>query len=227
MRDDLEKWAEKWDKALADGVFETPKEHVPSPEVNPSDFFGNWRPAAANGEVIKDVDSQYWNNVYKLSSHSGEYHDPLEVEHDAAMTGTEPVSISEELDQKDINASKDRVSKLQDKPLRNTPSKEDLGVKAKELGNTANPIYPESRGKDQRRHVTPSWTDGPQLLELVNMKLNLYKLEVKLNSDKNFGAFQGDTQKMKEVQDQIEFLKGEIDKLSNSLSPDFIEDENS
>jgi hypothetical protein len=225
MKDDLEKWADKWDKALADGIFETPKEHIPSPEVNPSDFFGNWRPE--NTEAIKDIDSQYWNDVYKLSSNSGEYHDPLDVEHDPSMSGVDPVTITEDLDQKQIAASKDRVSKPQDKALRNTPSKEDLTTKAKELGNTANPIYPESRGKDQRRHVTPNWTDGPQLLELVNMKLNLYKLEVKLNGDKSFGAFQGDTQKMKFVQDQIETLKAEIDKLSNSLAPDFVEDENS
>jgi hypothetical protein len=226
MREDIEKWAEKWDKALADGIFEAPKEHVPTPEVNPSDFFGNWRPE--NTVDINNVDTKYWNNVYKLSNHSGESPDPLEeIDHEPALSGEEPVTISEEFDQKEINAAKDRVSKLQDKPLRDTPTKENLGIKAKELGNTANPIYPESRGKDQRRHVTPNWSDGQELLELVNIKLNLYKLEVKLNSDKNFGDFRGDTQKMKDVQAQIENLKEEIDKLSSSLSPDFIEDENS
>lgn len=110
---------------------------------------------------------------------------------------------------------------------REVPSKDSLGVKAAELGNTAQPIFPSTRGEDQRKHVTPEFADGTKLREIVAMKDNLYKLEVKLNASPKFGAFGPDAPEVKKIQATINSLKKKIDDLSNSLSPDYIEDENS
>lgn len=210
MREDFEKWQDQWDKAIEDNIFQdAPKPPVPSSEVGASDFFGNYRPGDETS--LNDVDGEYWDRVYKLSNQQHNFSpDPLDDVQDEILTEDVPT----------VDASKP-----QNKPLRDLPGKEPLSVKGAELSNTANPIYPPTRGEDQRNRVTPDWSTGPQLSELVNMKYNLYELEVKLNANPNFGAMTGDTDAVKKIQDQINDLKMRLNHLSNSLSPDFMQQE--
>lgn len=200
---DFEKWVQQWDKACKDGVFAETKPYIPTTEVHPTDFFGSWHPSEKE-TTLKDVDANYWNQVYKLSNHSGDAPDILNEQD---------------------NHPEERVSKIQDKPLRKLPAKKVLGTKGKELANTANPVEPPSRGIDQRRKVTPDWSDGPDLIELDELKKKVLDLQAKLNSDEDFGSFRGDSKKMKAIQGQIDKIKDDIDYLSNSLSPDFVQDE--
>jgi hypothetical protein len=109
--------------------------------------------------------------------------------------------------------------------LRDVPTKDSLATKAAELGNTANPVYPSTRGDDSRSNVTPNWSDGDGLRELVEMKHKLSELQVKINSHPKFGAYGPDSPEIKKIQNQINELKSKIDSLSNSLSPDFVQDE--
>lgn len=199
----LEKWIEKWEEAMKKEEFkETP------PVKNSSlDYFGNFsHNAPAATPNIKDCDSKYWRDVYKLSVDST---DPLE---DDVLTEDQGI----------------KNDPLGSEPLgkqRDVPTKDSLGVKGAELGNTANPIYPDTRGEDQRKKVTPDWADGTKLRELVDMKDSLYKLEVKLNSNPKFGAYGPDAPEIKKIQGQIDDLKEKIDQLSNSISPDFVQRE--
>ena len=100
-----------------------------------------------------------------------------------------------------------------------------MGQKAAEFGNTANPDYPQNRGADNRNKVTPEWSDGPKIREIANMYRNLYELQCKLNYNPKFGAFGEDTSDISKIQSQIDEIKYSIDKLSDSLSPDFVQDE--
>jgi hypothetical protein len=199
----LDGWMEKWQSAQEKGIF---KESVKPPVVNQqsksSDYFGNIRetPAPKKGVSLNECDAKYWKQVYQRSNN-------------------EPVV--------------EQTSKIKDDPiesepqgkLRDVPTQGELGVKGAELGNTANPVEPPSRGEDQRKHVTPNWSDGVGIREIAYMKHNLYNLEVKINSHPKFGAYGEDAPEIKRIQAQIDTLRHEIDELSNSLSPDFVQDE--
>jgi len=218
MNAELEKWMDVWAKAQEQGIFpETPKEQEVNPQQYQTDYFGNVRAAALgsdkNREILSECDAKYWNQLYKRTKG--------EVVTEEAKPTTEQTSKV-----KGVGTEEPLASEPQGK-LRDVPSKDDLGTKAAELGNSANPIYPSTRGEDQRKHVTPEWADGKGLRELVYMKHNLYNLEVKINSNPKFGAYGPEAPEIKKIQGQIDELKYKIDELSNSLSPDFVQDENS
>ena len=68
---DLDRWADQWEKAQADGVFEDAPNHFnPSPQTSDPSFFGPVD--AENSSEVKDCDADYWNSVYQMSSHSGD-----------------------------------------------------------------------------------------------------------------------------------------------------------
>lgn len=207
MNSELEKWMDVWEKAQEKNIFPNePKQDI-NPQVYSTDYFGNVRKDGKETVNLNDCDAKYWNQVYRLSKH-----------------GT-PDITDEQLNEQTSKISDDPLGSEPQGKTREVPTKSDLGVKGAELGNTANPIEPPSRGEDQRKHVTPEWADGKGLRELVYMKHNLYNLEVKINSSPKFGAYGSDSPEIKKVQTQIDELKHKIDELSNSLSPDFVQDE--
>jgi hypothetical protein len=208
MNAELEKWMDVWEKAQEKGIFpDEPKQQEVNPQVYQTDYFGNVHKDGKDTVSLNECDVKYWNQVHKLSK------------------GDKALDITEQTSKIDgIGTEEPLASKPQGK-LRDTPSKMDLGDKGAELGNTANPVEPPSRGEDQRKHVTPEWADGKGLRELVYMKHNLYNLEVKINSNPKFGAYGDEAPEIKKIQTQIDELKHKIDELSNSLSPDFIQDE--
>jgi hypothetical protein len=60
--DDLNSWAEKYDKAVKDGIFNNPeKEHTPSIQTADSSFFGPYD--AKPTDVVSDEDAAYWRDV--------------------------------------------------------------------------------------------------------------------------------------------------------------------
>lgn len=206
MNAELEKWMDVWDKAQEKGIFDddAPKPPLINQQVYSSDYFGNVQVKDKQEDIsLNECDAKYWNLVYRLSKHQGESPDVFKEEKSNPPLGSEPIGKTREV-----------------------PKESDLAVKGAELGNTANPIEPPSRGNDALpRKVTPNWSDGEELRELVDMKHSLYKLEVKINSHPKFGAYGADAPEIKKIQDQIEDLKEKIDSLSTSLSPDFVQDE--
>ncbi len=207
MNAELEKWMDVWEKSQAKGIFpETPKQEINSQQFQ-TDYFGNVCKSGKESVSLNECDVKYWNAVHKMAK-SGK--------------GTDIFEQTSKID--GIGTEEPLASKPQGK-LRDTPAKDDLAQKGAELGNTANPVEPPSRGEDQRKKVTPEWADGKSLRELVYMKSNLYNLEVKINSHPKFGAYGEEAPEIKKIQSQIDELRHKIDELSNSLSPDFIQDE--
>jgi hypothetical protein len=206
MRDDKEfnNWCGKWEAALKTPAFKS-KNPPQETKQEKTDFFGNALPKSSDKPVcLNEVDTKYWKFLAGKSNL---------FEQDTLTA--EPTINSNPLGSKSLKSQRD------------LPTPNELGDKARELGNTANPVYPSTRGADWRNKVTPEWSDGPKIREIANMYRNLYELQCKLNYNPRFGAFGEDSNDISKIQSQIDEIKYSIDKLSDSLSPDFVSDENS
>lgn len=206
-RENFEKWQSQWDKAVQEKVFADTSNAPKDSGSGYTDFFGVQNNAV--GKIIQDADTEYWNKVYRMSSHMGQAPNPLEEEeHDPKMQGDSPVTISED-------------APVENKELAPTtkPDGKSVSKITDELGGLANPVRASTRGVDANNRVTPSFAGGEELIELHKMKEQLQKLEDKLAADpmvENKGA--------KKVMSQIDALWKQIDELSNTLSPDFVRD---
>lgn len=86
-------------------------------------------------------------------------------------------------------------------------------------GKSANPIYPDSVGKDQDA-PKPAWVDEKVFEEVEKLKKQLYDLEVKLNTEEAGGKKWVEKchhPETKKVWTQIESMRKRIDTLSNNL----------
>lgn len=193
IREDFDTWMDQWDKAQKDGVFDdAAKPITPTPQNYADDFFGTHRPAEKTS--IRDVDAEYWNQVYKMSKGEDSF------DHEG-MTG-EPVTIQEDapVDKKELV----KTTKSDNKSVANITD---------DLGGLANPVHASQRGHDKYDKVTPNWAGGEDLVELHNLKVSLQELEDKVAS----APMQPD----KKVLAQIKSLWTKINELSDSLNPDF------
>jgi len=100
-------------------------------------------------------------------------------------------------------------------------SKKEAKAASNKLGSTFNPVYPNTKGKDQDVVVTQNWgVGGKELNDLEDLKKRLYDLEVKLNS----AGIVKDAKKKKKDSDESTILKGlsdlkaQIDELSDKLN---------
>lgn len=98
----------------------------------------------------------------------------------------------------------------------------DVVAKSKDLANAPNPVHHNTHGKDQDLHVTPNWTDGEKLKKLSELKLKLHKL-----GDELAAVVGGDGKKSAAVGKKLETLNKQFDDLSNSLQPDYVEEDES
>jgi len=210
-RDNFDKWVDQWEKAQRDGIFnDSPKPPVPTQNYGGDDFFGNHRPQ--QNSTLKDVDAQYWNQVYRMSSNMGQAPDPLgEEEHDPSMTGDQPAVIQEDAP----------VGGKNDFKLAPTTKKDGKSSSriTDDLGGLANPVHASTRGVDNNNRVTPNWAGGSEIMELHKMKEQLQKLEDKIAADpmlENKGT--------KRVLSQIDALWKKLDELSDTLTPEFVQE---
>lgn len=84
---------------------------------------------------------------------------------------------------------------------------------------SANPIYPDSVGKDQD-NPKPSWVKEDFLEEISNLKQKLYDIELELGKEDAGGGKWVEKchhPKDESLLSKIEKLKNEIDTLSNKL----------
>lgn len=89
------------------------------------------------------------------------------------------------------------------------------------LANAYNPVYPNTVGKDQDLNVTPNWgVGGKEIEQLEELKKELHSLEVKLNSILDEKKSENDSAQENKIQEKIDSLKKEIDKLSDTLAGD-------
>lgn len=188
-QDQFDNWTKQWEKAQEDGIFaNAPK----PPQVRPqhsADFFGQYPTLDA---PANQSDLEYWKQVYDRSRHQGDAPD---------LAGEEVITEQRATGRKVVAEQQ-------------SPSKKELGEVAKKLFNGPNPIYPYSLGKDQDLKVTDNWTDGKELVELNNIRVELEKLESKLN------ALEGLGKSGKDVEGKIAQLRNKADELSDSLKGD-------
>jgi hypothetical protein len=207
--DDINKWADQYEKAQADGVFDdAPMPPGATKQTADVSFFGpaNTKPTAD----INSVDATYWNKIKELSMSD----DP-----------TASFSLDSFSDNEELAGEEDKLIQEQTKKeVLSIPMDQPLGDLAKTAADSPNPVEPPSVGKDQRRRVTPNWTDGQELRELDELKRSLYDLEVKLSGPDGLINSGGVGQNNDKVEQQIEALKRDIDELSNTLSPKFWQD---
>ena len=82
--DNLERLAQLWDKAQANGVFATPPNpETPSVTQNKSDssYFGLVQSHSTN--QVNDCDAKYWKQMWEASRRGLSYADPLALREDA------------------------------------------------------------------------------------------------------------------------------------------------
>jgi hypothetical protein len=196
--DQFDKWCDQWEKALGTDEFKAsskPAEASTGFNGTEPDFFGNYRPQEKSSVNLKDSDSEYWKQVYKMSAHPGMAPD---------ITDDEDM-ITEELNDEEKETF----------PYTKPDKKSSVEI-TDDLGKLPQRVQANTRGKDQRLKVTPNWSCGDELVELHNLKIKLQKLEDKLSSDPMTNE-----KKSKTIIEKIKALKEKIDDVSDSLSPDF------
>jgi hypothetical protein len=195
---DFDKWTSQWEKSQQDGTFaDAPKPPQVTQQAGPNDFFGNHRPAEKSN--LKDVDAEYWRQVYDLSSHAGQAPDV-------------------------ISEAKKKEQDHCGSPVKTAKSKDETGKVAKTLGKNPNPIYRDTVGRDGSdddepegtTRVSPATGTDEQFMKLESLKRKLYDLECKMHSSEGLSE-----SKTKNLLPKFASIWKQIDDLSNEFSPKY------
>jgi hypothetical protein len=192
-KQNIENWAEKYEKAVADGVFNEPNQEVkPTPKTSEETFFGsqNCHPT----DNIADNDADYWRNVYSRTANPN-----YRVDSKGELINDHAITEASYLQQEQKKADPELVKTVE------------------KIVTAANPIQYHTAGKDQ--DLTPQslgLTFSPEdVNDLSEMKIRLHDLQDQLNS------FEGRGTNGKKFESQIASLKAKIDDLSDSLTTTF------
>ena len=193
--DELNGWADMYDKAQEDGVFEAaPKPVQPNLQTSDNSFFGlvNTDPT----EEVSDVDAEYWQQVYERTEETTPF---------GGVAGEIEIQYEDD----EINESVVEEADKKGKP----------GDVAKAMLDSPNPIHPTSAGKDQELKPTPNWCcaddDSKGVVEVEELKRKLYDLECKLSGP------DGLKESAPKIDKQLEAMKKKIDELSDRLNPNY------
>ena len=85
------------------------------------------------------------------------------------------------------------------------------------MANTNNPVYPNSIGKDTKNNPENNFTHGKMLDELTELKDKLHTMLADMHKNEALGK------NVKNAESSIEKISKEIDKLSDSLNGNVIE----
>jgi hypothetical protein len=203
---EFDDWVAQWEKAQSDGTFE----NAPKPPVqNNNSFFGMNYSTEDSDLPPGDADTQYWNQVYQRSDHSGQAPDIAAPEEMLTETKKKPVEKKPEPPKKKVKPLPER------RPLNEEAVDPNIKKIVKGNQNSPNPIYYYSAGKDQEPHVTPNFTDGPKMRELIDLKLKVHALEGKVNT--MIGEGKPDTQ-VDKVERELRKIREKLDELSDTLN---------
>lgn len=212
-----DKWQKEWDRVRNSPEFNY---KVAPKKKNVTSFFGGYdMPTDGEYGEVDVNDASYWDNVYDNSVERSITVLNEEKKEAVAKSGKKPIKQKKGKDDPSEKypdpAGKAKCSLPGEKYDGDTLA--DVG---KHLGKQVNPIQYPSRGKDARKHVTPNFTCGKELVELHNMKKALSELESKLGSARALAK----NKEVKKIKTQIDDLWDKIDELSDKLSPDFLTD---
>lgn len=207
----LNNWADMYEKAQDSGVFEAaPKPHLPSPQTSQDSFFGLQQTNPTSD--VNGVDSEYWSDVYhRIRDNRGNMAPDVTQPDDDVLDG--------DLMQETLKLAGEDVQEAHT-PEKLEKAKDHPAVKH---ASAQNPTNPWTTGKDQRRKVTPNWTEGEELEELDKLKRSLYDLEVKLSGPDGLREDKDNS----EVISKLDKLKKDIDELSDALAPQSWQDRES
>lgn len=157
----LQNWADKYEKAQSDGVFEgAPSPPVPTPQTAEDNFWGmvNSNPT----DAVSRPDAQYWKNLWDATRPDGPSSIVIEEE-------TEEV-VEEEAYEKAI-----------DKEIP-TPGDENNA-------KSFNPTHRDSQGEDQALETEPLGVSfsAKDVNDLAEMKVKLHALQDKMNTNEGLG----------------------------------------
>lgn len=97
------------------------------------------------------------------------------------------------------------------------PSNKKKKKHAKKMANTNNPVYPNTRGKDNKINPKTDFAGGPNLDKLIELKGKLHDLKVQLTKDENLGK------NVDKIESSVDRMSKEIDKLSDMLNGNIID----
>lgn len=97
------------------------------------------------------------------------------------------------------------------------PSKKKIKKHANKMANTNNPVYPNTRGKDNKIKPNTDFAGGPNLDKLIDLKSKLHDLKVQLTKDENQGK------NVEKIEASVDKMSKEIDKLSDMLNGSIID----
>lgn len=220
LGDDFTKWQGQWEKALADGTFDdAPHPPGATPEHEPSDFFGQNRPNVGSKD-IKDVDADYWNQVYQRAAHPNDAPDIL-TEAKKMPGKAEDPKLAKKAPSVKKGKESDKVN-LDDKVKDNGGEDGDDNSlrkkKAKAVADDPNPQHPNNFGRDgvskktDRTRITAGWAADESIQKLHDLKLDLYDLECQMSDKAGLNEA-----KAKNIQTKIKSVKTKIDDLSNEF----------
>jgi hypothetical protein len=90
MRDDFDKWTDQWEAAQKEGIFADAPKPAPQPIA---DFFGQY--PTVDDKPLKDVDAEYWNQVYRMSQ--GDHDAPDVTQYQDDLLQEEKLPTKDEL----------------------------------------------------------------------------------------------------------------------------------
>ena len=197
-------WVDMWEKAQSDGTFkDAPK--PPPARGGGNSFFGVHSSSPDADLPPSEADTEYWNQVYQRSNNAGD-----------APDIASPEMLQEQKKPVEKKPEEPRRKKKRPQPL--CESKDDtdaeIGRIAKAQGRSPNPVWHYTVGKDQEPHITPNWSDGDKLNDLIDLKVKLHALEGKLNT--MIGAGKPDRQ-VRQIESELRKLRTRLDELSDSL----------
>jgi len=199
QKDDLQDYADKWEKALKDGIFKDSKAESP---IKEDPFFDMIKKEPTNQFNPNDVD--YWNKIQDMSS------------------DTNGFTVLNESKKKSTKKKESMANfKPVDNSLKSNKSINNIVKKVKKLGNNPNPVHHDSYGKDTedesgKTKVTAGLSSDDRIPSLQELYKALYKLEVKMSSKDGLNKKSIDG-----MQRSIRKVKNLITKVSDSMGGDF------
>ena len=190
-KEELEDWASKYEKAVADGVFGEPDDnYTPTPKTSEESFFGaqNTHPT----DNVGDDAAKYWQNINARAENPN-----YRVDSKGGL-----------LQEQGLGGGKFDLADGKEVSLKNIAKAVKIATAA------ANPIALHSMGPDQELdRAQLSLTFTPEDVEnLAAMKLKLHALTDELNS------FECRGKNGKKFERQIASLKMKINELSDTMT---------
>ena len=223
---EFENWCDKWDQAQQEGIFDdmpeqevdnnqilgfgttprdediAPQDFTPTPSQDSPELLREEAGVACTEEEFGDYVSK-WEKAQK----EGIFEDM------PGVTPQEPEGGASAQDSYWKNFEREAQEKHEHHA--GTPtSKADLAHQSKDMARAANPVHHNTVGLDQKLDPwTPNWIDGKELIELAELKVDLYDLEVECGKKDGLG------ESASSVEAKIKAIWEKINTLSSNLTP--------